>query len=278
MSEQEKSEDSNNLPKQDKIDLTFSLAGSLIWIDRRFIALLYPLLIIPEILNTYNQNNPDLALPLQLVQRFLLLLCLFIIAIRWIERFSITPKGDYFKLLTKLIACGFGIWLIVALPIALLMAAPPGLQGIIFLTLLPAIFIELKYYFYFFPILCGASSIREVISETQVFTEKNLTLPIKLIISPAAIMLILTALCQTLDPDGRSVFIAYITDICSGIMILLSSYLAVAACLSTAPNRLWTKYNLDPYRQARFTTLLMQGPKWPGTILRPKNGLIILER
>src|SRR6185312_10491011 len=89
----------------------FPTAAALLWQDRRFIAAVYPLLVIVSIVVTaLPQPSAQLLFGAAVLERLLQLLFLYLVITRWISRLSQTPRTTGAAPTLHFFLFGMGIW------------------------------------------------------------------------------------------------------------------------------------------------------------------------
>ncbi|MDC0357525.1 hypothetical protein OAO01_01820 [Oligoflexia bacterium] len=266
----------NPKPEAPPTEEAYKIASSLLWQDRKFLLILYFLLVLPDLLNSTFVGTAQYMVALQITKRTLCLIFVFLVSVRWARFLCIQPMTYSLATLSRLMVFGFAFWFLFAVPTALMVVAPGNLQPLFVLLFIPAAVIALKYYFYFFPIVFNVKSVQKIISDTRAITANDTFVALRTMVSPMGAMLLLVALGQALAPDGRQIMVSCFADLFTGVYTLFSTYLSLAFCLVLTPHSAWRAYGLDPYREARLATLTLHGPALLSRLLRPKNGLIML--
>ncbi|MBX7139311.1 MAG: hypothetical protein K1X83_15155 [Oligoflexia bacterium] len=259
---------------------TCALAAGMLRQDGLKLLLLYPLICIPGVLeSTQNALSPKMSLVLSILERFTGLLFCFIVTRSWCRRLAKDrPRlGHSAGSFAELLLCGLVIWVMFAVPLLAQFAAPNPTTKLFFsLLLIPAIALSIRYYFYFFFTSIGMRPIFKALTAASSINRGGAGLVVMTLCAPLGIMLTSTALVLAISPDGRSPGIEFGANLLVGIFWLLSSYLATATVFDRLPQTIWDELELDPYRNARLTTLKVQAPPWLSYLLRPRTGATLL--
>ena len=254
------------------------LAAGLLWADRWILLAMYPFIIAPALIeDVVNRFDPAIAFGLSTADRAVELIFLAVISMRWAGRLGTGPGklriSDFIQLLTF----GFLLWVMIVFPPALAGALGETLslevQTLLFAALfLPGVFLSYRYFMYFFPIIFGSGPLRSKLAAAASFLEGEKYLPLKVLAAPAGITGLLMALFSAPYPDGRSFVLSVFGDVSSGLLWLTGCYLGLAYGLILTGDKAWREMNLDPYREARLTTIALGAPSWLGPLLSLKAG------
>ena len=108
------------------------------------------------------------------------------------------------------------------------------------------------------------------------FLQDDKLLPLKAMAAPFALMVLLDNSLAIFAPENEIPFITLIRLIFSETFFFLGTYLALAICFVKLPAKEWHDLGLEPYREARFTTVALQAPRYVSKLLLPKNAVKML--
>ncbi|MBN8551202.1 MAG: hypothetical protein J0M12_17955 [Deltaproteobacteria bacterium] len=255
----------------------YEVACGMLLQDWKILLPLYLLLISPQFAATViPAEDPQNAILLLLAGRVIDLCFLFLVGFLWLRRLSLKPRAFSFKPLFPLVSAGTALWMTVTIPLAVQFTALPGSIKMMFLVLLiPAILINFRLFFFFVPLLFGQRAGRDALNLTKSFTDSDQYAALKVVLAPAAISLLIPNLLATFSPDERSAIVGTLIDLSAGVFWLLTTYIALGYAFLGLPESFWHAQGLDPYRNARLTTLSMRGPRWLAKTLSPKKVVTI---
>jgi len=257
-----------------------SLAAGLIRNDLYRLPFFLIALAIPSILASQSiVAKPDFGFALALAERAIYLGCLFLLVKSWLNRLGAPTfsASANLKCLTKLFLFGYMIWSLIAIPmVAQLAPIAVELKLFFLLMLLVGGSLILTYFFYFFPAINSAMSWKEIALISKELSGSMRLAALKCLAAPMGIASLLMSLALAPSPDGRMPIFLIMADGFQSLFWVLSSYLSLAFCLRFLPEKEWERSKLDHYRQARLTTLAVQGPAWLSAILAPRGGLTAL--
>ncbi len=255
------------------------LASGMIRDDLLPLLLLYPLLILPQILATLSGEAGGAfsywALPL--TERLVQIAVFYFICRRWANRLKshenpgINPNPFSFLLL------GLIFWAFVEGPVLTILWLPESNFRLFFPMIWTiCLILTLRFYFYFLPLMLGQRSLKEALGFSSRISQMDFFLPIRVMLAPFAIMTFLSHLISAFSPDERWLLVRYLLSFSSGLFFVLSSYLSIATGLTLLSTKQWREFQLDPYRRARLETLKIRGNALVARLLLPKNGVKIL--
>lgn len=277
-SEQETSE-ARNHNDVSKISQGFELAAGMLISDYKIAALLLVLFGFPQIIFETMGGAATFA-NLTILWSLNILISaavLYFVAIRWLKRLSfnqVRPTLASFILLLVLEVVQVSLY---GIPTLILGSPAPEVVKFFFsLFLVPGIVLVFRYFFYFIPVTLGVTSIPEIMSMARSIALKEPWIVIKIILGPFAIMTLLSSLSLALSPDGRLLSVSLLSIVLSQTYSILSTYCALAFGLLLMEDQVWRRFELDPYRKARFTTIALSGHRYLSSALLPKNATKIL--
>ncbi len=254
----------------------YGVAAGLFWSDIRILLLLYPLLIAPAVLARFSPLPSAFA---YLVESLVDLSFLYFIARRWADKFSNTGVGFHWKRYLIVAAVG----LLALLPIEL---AIWGLQfsmevqpfaAFIFVGLLilwaDAVF---KYYFFFMPVVLGATAPRRIIALARGYTTGRGFLLLRVLFGPTVITLLLWSLLRLPSPDVRLLPVEWALLAAAKVFWVLCAYLSTAAGVIFLGESEWSSFRMQPYRSERLETLQVRAPRFLCNALTPRWAVRLL--
>ncbi len=253
----------------------YRLAGALLWHYRRFSLAWYPLLILPAVAAAFIGEITSVGgyVALSAVERGIELLFLWKLSRKVFSDLGSNAAASSGTFLRYLLI-GFAFWLMLLVPVlAQTVALAPNLQLFFLLLLIPAVVLGLRYYFFFVPPSLGESKFRDIAQHAAAFTAKDSLAPLRLMLAPAAFLALAEGLCFMISPDGRHFLSHLAANLFAGVFWVLSSFTALGYVLSNMQENAWRQYGLEPYRAARFATLITRAQKPIGASLSAKNGL-----
>lgn len=257
----------------------YRLAAGMIASDAWLLIILYPILVVPVVLEQWLQPTAFAPMAVALVlDRLCELAVLGIIGFRWIKRLH--PDGTTpspFTVATSLLVAGFLMWACVVIPLLLGMWADAEWSFVIGLCLLaPGTAFAFRHFFYFVPVLLGVRNIREILFEAREITAEDRLKPFKVLMAPFAIMLLFVTIAIAPAPDGRSLLFSSISSALTGIFWILSTYLGLAFGFTSVSLTRWRAHNMEPYRDERFDTISLQGSNFAAKLLTTRAGFRIM--
>jgi len=252
----------------------FPTCAAMIVGDWRFVLSIYPLLIITSLLALdLPAVTPVSAFTVALCERVMQLLFTFLVATRWIRRFSSGPRRISARVMGRFFLVGVGLWLMFSVPSGMLMrTGSPFLSTLALMLIGAAAWITIAWYFYPLPVLLDRGSLRESLTLSRQISVEDPLLPLRLMVAPIGFLSLALAAVMSFSPDGREAWVAYGAAAVSGVFWVFATYLALATALLRLDDTVWREENLDPYRTARLSTLEFQGSSWLARQLRPSHG------
>lgn len=267
-------------PRGSIIQRAASLACGMLFQDGSRVLLLFVILSLSAPFRLSGTGTPgSLDLSLEFVHHCLRIFVLYLIGTHWIQKFKKTGSTTYDpkSILLVLFAYGSATWALRYAPLLLagIAVEPPG-SILISAIVIPGLFLYYITFFYFFPVLLGFREPRAVYFGAMHFIRTDWLLPIKVVIAPAAITLLLDGMLAFFSPENTLPVIAASRVLIWEIFFIISTYMSLAVGFVILPGIEWRQHNLEPYRDARFTTLALQAPSYLGKLLETKNGFKIL--
>lgn len=240
--------------------------------------LLYPLLLVAPMavsLDTFVSYEEHLSYAV--MERLCVLSFLWFLGRRWIRRLRSEPLPHSLDGFLRFLTAGFIFWAMLSVPLlAQLLPLPAPARLVFLLTLIPATLLTLRYYCFFFPLIAGERSLRVALATARTISAGEPALVLKILVSPAAMALLASSLISAADPAGWSTPLTLLSNISSGILEAGVFFLGFAAILTRLPAAAWRAYGLDPYRESRLSTLMIQGGTVLPRILTLRAGLMTL--
>lgn len=246
--------------------------------DRLFLPGLYALIVLPRCLATaFLAPTSDWLLYVRVLERMVWLVGLWVLGRRWVSQLSSAkPKSAGLNVIIFL-ALGIALWLTHTIPVsAVFYDLPNELKLVLLLALIPALHLNLQYYFFFFPAVLGIKPLSNIIYHSLAIARHERWLVLRAVVGPAGLYFLLNSIAQGFSPDGRSLAISILTDTTSGIFWLWTSYFGLALGFMILPDAMWREFELDPYRKSRLATIALRGPAWLSASFFPNKGLIML--
>lgn len=233
---------------------------------------------LPYLVELYSGDfNFSNAVLFTLFERLSQLVFLYLVGRRWISKISLEKPANWQRGLIALLISGFIVWAALIIPVLVQLMALQSLERIILLIILgPVLVFWFRYYFYFFAPILGLGLSRDILIYARTFTMRDPYLPWKTLIGPIAIWSLIEALTTALSPDGRLIEAYYLKCVFAGVFWCFSTYLSIAAGLLYLPEKIWHDSKLDPYREARLTTLTIGIPTLLSSLLSQKSGIKII--
>lgn len=268
-------------PAKLKNTLPYELTAGLIAVDLRLLLISYPIISLPSVIEDFlNPLNSFTALALSLTEKVLQLIFLCVFSHRWANRLRKDPKELSFASLLNILITGLVLWCLLALPPFIALRTDKSdfdfLPSLLLLGLIPGVVIGFRYWMYFLPMSFGRKPLLQSLVIAKSFVVVDKWLPLKTLVGPLGVSLLLMSLLSIPYPDGRSAALNGLIDITSGLIWLLSCYTSLAFGLLMLSEKSWYELSLDPYREARLSTIVLQSV-WPLTnLLNVKAGLRML--
>jgi len=275
MSKQENPFEAQSYP--DKVKAGYLLASSLIIQDWRYILYRLPLFLVPAFLATLLPQTISSRVVIDLSFRIIALIVIFLIVGRWIARLRVNSQQIGARVFLLLALTGFAYHLLMVGPIVLMTLLPPGLAPLSLVLLVPSLYLALRYYFYFIPVMLGVRGAGSILKRSASLTHQSIWLPLQILLAPFAVALLVSRLILVFSPDESSQSLTMLSEASFGIFYFISTYMALSMALVMMPEKHWSDANLDPYRGSRLNTILLLGSDWLARYLRPGSGALILS-
>lgn len=197
---------------------------------------------------------------------------------RWLVKLSSTPKAK-----ASLVGC---LWIVVfgTLFSTAFTLSPvidfPGSKtvlnpiGLLIVTILFVAGLRFAFLFItaFFPF-----SFHERVSLARSYTQVDSLLTLKILLGPATVALLTSVLIGAFSPDGRHAAAEFAGSFIVPLFWVMGTYTLVATALHRLPDSAWHALKLDPYRQARMSTVIISAPKIVTTLLSTRKlGTLLL--
>jgi hypothetical protein len=261
---------------------SYQIAAGMLAQDLKILPIAFLLLLLPHFVETYVRTlTPDSQTPLLmgllLLERFVSLTCLYILTNNWINRLRNRSSGFDPAALGMTYLFGFALWLMLYVPLVLQSGiVPVTVRSFGLMLLIPAVYMSLRYFLYFFPIALGIRPASEAFNMAGEMTRGDNWLALRTLSAPLGFLSLTMALALIPGPDGRYAVVDYFEAIFNAIFWVLSTYICLGFCLTKLSNPDWQRTGLDPYRSARLATLEAHGVDLIGKLLQPKSGLKML--
>lgn len=245
--------------------------------DRHSLLIWLLVIALPELLVTFTETlSPPMVVGAYLLRESFSLYFMYRIANKWTAYFK---EGDFkvrapdfhsklrpFAMLTMF------LWLPLMLPSIFAGYTNSEewrlLAGAIYIA---GLLIYFQFYFYFVPLLMGARNPNEVFQgATAIFRQYKL-LPVLAAGVPRILLIIPVAVATALSPDQRYLSVTGIILALEVLCWIVQVYLSIGYGLVFCPDNLWRHYEMDRYRQARFSTVTVLAPEPAFHLLRGKN-------
>lgn len=266
-------------PRKQALD-PFRMAAGLLKNDR---ALLFPLLIllaIPtlvDLFSSFTANNNHIYL--LFVDRLLHLLVVSAIVLRWRRRLE-SPQGarlNALRVMGRIVLVGALTYLIVTVPLfGIAFAGHPQMAILWAMLLAMGCWYSLRIYFYFVATSIFGMATLPALRCSIELSKRNGSAALRSLVAPAAITLLLIAICMSPAPDGRSAWVLAAASIAEGVFWVLSCYTGLAVGLVLFDDVAWRAAGLNPYRAERLATLHTQGGAGSAKLLSPRSGVMLL--
>jgi len=256
----------------------YRVASGLLWQDRLALLLAYWILVLPQILDLVDLSFLGLpAYSLIGLERVSQLIFLAWLTGRWIKRLRRNKIGLSSRPVVSFFIIGFLTWSALIIPLLLqFTAAPAGVKSLSFVMLIPLVVLINRYFFYFFPLLCGIHPLKETLESSQSINAPDQLMSLRTFAAPIGIFSLLIAVIMAFSPDGRDLWVNILAAVASGFFWFLHCYLALAFALVYWNDRDWHRAGLDPYRQARLQTISLAGPVYLSKIIGARRGVIAI--
>lgn len=244
--------------------LPYELAAGLIRLDHRRCVMAVALLAAPNLLAALT-TRPDSVDPLTVpfVRTLLSVIITLVIGGGWIQRLRRTGNAPLFRDYVGATGAAFVLSQAPGLPLlAPFLPVPPAAQLLIFLVALPTLVFAWCYYLLPAALLLGVRPLGEAARFSRAFTLADPWLPLRILLPAVGLKILLVGLVSAADPDGRHAVTALGIGLGSGAGTLLATYLTLGFIIARLPERTWSELGLDPYRQARTTTLVVHSRPW----------------
>jgi hypothetical protein len=270
--------------KQSPVSLNpFAIAGALIAREPRTSLTFYLILLVPLVLRHSGvlENLPHWFLS-GAVHRFFEILFLFVagsyllqsISCPESKRLAFTKQRMSFLLL---LFFGFSFWLMSTIPVQIISGTyNTSIKLGMFFVSGAAIYLGLRYYFYFVPIVLGIKDPLKCLQFAASITQGRVLLSLLVMFAPMTIMFFLKAVVHIASPDGRIAAVSILAEAFDPVYWFLSTYLAFsfAAVFMADPLRVPAEIGKDLH--LRLAAIEGNSPAI-SRFLKPKNcGLLLV--
>lgn len=256
----------------------YQLTSSLIWNDRNLLLWYFLIISIPPML--FNQYYPtsQTFIIATIIARVSELTFIFLVTRRWLQRVSSSPMSIKPATVAYFAIFGFIYWALIEFPRLALSVTIDGDFQIIFLMLyFPAIYLSLKYYFYFIPAVFGEKIFAKILLQAKHYTFQDLRLPLRTMIAPLGLTILLKGAITAFSPDLRHLSASILNEIASNLFLFFSTYLSIGFILAhKLTPKLFENYNLNPYYASCIETINVNKKKWITTQLSVRHGFFLL--
>jgi len=252
--------------------MPYRLVTGLIRLDLHRIVIALTVLAAPSLIGA-TVERPDTLDPLilPLLRTLTATVVCLVIAGAWLGRLrrtgTLPTRRDY-------LAAGGAAFVLGQLPalpfLAPFLPLPPGATLTVVLLSIPALMLAWRHCLLPAALLAGIRPFDAAVRWGRAFTLADPWLPARLLLPTIAVKLILTGLSGATDPDGRLALTAFLSGGGTGAGALLGTYLALGFIILRLPEKSWNDLQLDPYRQARTTTLAVRSSMWVARKLTPQ--------
>jgi hypothetical protein len=199
------------------------------------------------------------------------------IGARWIGRLRREGRTARPTEMVSAILAGWALWFLFSIPPLLPLINPrPEMRFLGVVIAVPAIIIAWRYFMLPTACLLGIRGWRAQLTFSRNLTRHDPLLPVRIVAPAVGLKVLLLAALHTLSPEGRAPSVVFGAPFVSALAPLLCAYLSVAFLMQRLPDRVWSDLGLDPYRQARLTTLVIQGRGWLARLLKMRSALATL--
>lgn len=262
-------------PKLPLTDSPARIAAGLIATDRSILPLLVLIIAAPglvEITRPWLSDTETLAFAV--IRECFALAVIAGIGATWVRRLRRENTPVPLRSIGLSIAAGLGIWLLFSIPPLLpLIDSSKETRFIGVLVAVPAVIIGWRYFLLGAPFLLGIRSMSAAFTFARNLTREDPILPARIIAPAVSLKFLLLGILHAFSPDGRLPLVVYGTPILAGLVPVVGCYCALGWILCTLPERTWNELGLDPYRQARTTTLIVQGSRSVARLLTLRAAL-----
>lgn len=193
----------------------------------------------------------------------------------WVKRLRREGIPVSTRALVWSIGAGLGIWSLFSTPprVGLLEPNDPArFFGVIISVV--AVITGWRYFFLSAPFLFGIRGISSALTFARNLTRADPLLPARVIVPAASIKFLLLGILYAFSPDGRLLPVVYASPLIAAMAPIIGCYTALGLIIYRLPERTWNELGLDPYRQARTTTIVVRGYALMARVFTIRTSLI----
>ncbi|MBX7143732.1 MAG: hypothetical protein K1X79_04715 [Oligoflexia bacterium] len=269
-------EQTDTKPRIDLTSLSKAAAGMLLS-DGLLLLWLYPVVVLPRCLGSYLiPTNSNAVLYIYAVERLFYILFALVIASRWVRR--VFPQAEEVKLsgLALSLLIGFGLWFSYIVPIAAQFLPLPNMdRTMLAVLLLPAIVMNLHFFFFLIPIALGHVRLGEILTLSRTLISDDRWIGPRCLLGPVAVLFLFQAVIAGFSPDQRHVSVSLLSDFFSGIYWLLGTYLSTAVGIHLAQQHS-TIFPRALQQASTLTEASLSSTNWLSASFMPGKGFVML--
>ncbi len=259
-------------------DEIFKVAAGMLFSDLAFAALAVLALSLPRLASLVSDIPlSGSQLPVTTVTHIIDLGALCLLFQRWLRRLSM-PQRFHFSTpyLVKSVILGLLMWAVPSILLSAPLDATMGTLLAVAAAVLGAAAVILFRYAFILTTLFIPTPFKRQLELARLYTSQNPWLVGNILATPLVLACLYSVTMEAFSPDGRHQIVIFLQALAVPIFWILASYNFVAAALVALPEAQWHTLSLDPYRQARLTTLAMTAPEFFSSALAPRKARWLL--
>jgi hypothetical protein len=224
-------------------------------------------------LKFFQEDIPSIAM-LSFFDEVVGLSFLVFLARKYFHKYHITSAASWRDSLRATLLYGLIFWALLTLP-SLLEDPITTPTPTLFFLLAAALSIYFTFYFYFVPTILGHVKPSTVLALARTYTSRDMLLPFRVLFAPLAIMFLFNGLIFSQSPDGRALYVDYLSALSFGLQRLLATVLEVSFALFFLPRK-----ELPFYAPGASAPSTISGPTtptapWLTSILSAQHGFLV---
>jgi len=195
----------------------------------------------------------------------------------WVQRLRRESTPVPLRSIVWSIGAGLGIWFLFSIPPLLPILEsneiPPFVGAIL---AIPAVIVGWRYFFLGAPFLLGIRDFPAALTFARNLTRDDPLLPARIMAPALSIKFLLLGILHALSPDGRLGIVSYGAPLLASLAPILGAYATLGWLIHAMSERVWNELHLDPYRQARTTTIIVRGPTILAKLLSLRAAITVI--
>jgi hypothetical protein len=189
------------------------------------------------------------------------------------------PPEFNFAILSRVCMVGLGLWFsYTILVLGIASPWPNEIKALAVALIIPALYLNLRYYFFFAPpLLRGPAALTRDLEAAAGLSKGNLRLILQSLVGPAGVQALIWAVVAGFSPDQRHLSVVVLGDFCTGIFFILNSVISLSLALNLAPGSEMGKTSLQHQAlKPQDPRDILAAPGWLMACFQPQKGFVML--